>query len=425
MDRKGSTLTMRPDSPLGWLRFFLFVLLCAFAAWLTVRLVLALLAPSSTWEPVLIAETAPTDTPQSVSYDFSYNPFPAGDVSATVTTPVDTGDDAPETTLNLTLNGLRAGLNGTAFIRTPDGQEDNYYVGDTIMPNVILRGVFPTHVLIDVNGQTQRLTTEEAKAAARSGEARPSRTSGLRTLGRVDASQLLSQIQLIPSFDRNMRRNGLAISTRNASVDLSDFGLQTGDIITRFAGQSTISGLPDIVAIRQAATSGRPVAIDLIRDGLPFPLEDASFDRGVWMLSIDGPVPTGPVRPILPGQGILVDRSDSGTASSGRDDADQSTERPSAGSDAPSSGASSAPRPAGPIKPVTGTPDAIDQYYKFVGAYFDSLTKNSAQRSLKPGGGVNPGMQQPNAEAATELLVITRNPNRNLRDLSRSDATRR
>lgn len=270
MNRDGSTSTGQPDRLMAVLRLVFMTVFCTLAAWLTIRLILALFVPSSTWEPVLIADAGPIQARTAVSYDFSYNPFAAGDADNTEIPPVDTGDDAPETTLNLTLKGLRSGLNGTAFIRTPDGQEDNYYIGDTIMPNVVLRGVFPTHVLIDVNGQTQRLTTEDAKTAARATRSTSApQSTGLRTLGTVDATQLLSQVELVPSFDREMQRNGLLIKARNSSADLSAFGLQSGDIITRFAGQSLMGGMPDIVAIRQAAGAGRPVVVDLIRNGQP------------------------------------------------------------------------------------------------------------------------------------------------------------
>jgi len=46
--------------------------------------------------------------------------------------------------------------------------------------------------------------------------------------------------------------------------------------------------------------------IDLIRSGLPFELQSASFDQGVWLLTIDAPTPVGPAHSILPGQGVLV-----------------------------------------------------------------------------------------------------------------------
>lgn len=257
-------------SPLLWARRFLLLGLTALAIWLTVRLVLALSAPSSLWEPVLVAGgSTQARAAATRSYDFTYNPFAAGDSEGDTAPVADTGDDAPETTLNLQLKGLRSGENGTAFIRTPDGQEDNVYIGEEIMPGVFLRGVFPTHVLIDVNGQTQRLTTEDAKVARRGNSTVPDRSGGLQTIRTADASALLSQVQIIPSFDTSMNRNGVMVKPRTSAVDLSAFGLQDGDIITRFAGQSVVSGLPDIGALRRSAGAGRQVVVDLIRDGQP------------------------------------------------------------------------------------------------------------------------------------------------------------
>lgn len=260
-------------TPLVWVRRVLLLGFSALAVWLLVKLVLALMTPSSLWEPVLIAGATQTGASPSRDYDFTYNPFAAGDTSDDIEPAVETGDDAPETTLNLQLKGLRSGENGTAFILTPNGQEDNVYIGEEIMPGVYLRGVFPTYVLIDVNGQTQRLTTEDAKAErsrnARSPNGASPLSAGLQTIRRPDAAALLSQVQIIPSFDADMNRNGVIVSPRTSAIDLSTFGLRDGDVITRFAGQSVVSGLPDIGALRRSAGSGRPVTVDIIRDGQP------------------------------------------------------------------------------------------------------------------------------------------------------------
>lgn len=253
-----------------WMRRLLLGAGFALAAWLLVRILVAIAAPSSLWEPVLVSTSAMPQPSVTTRYDVSYNPFAAGDPVEVMTERVETRDDAPETTLNLQLKGLRSGENGTAFIRTPDGQEDNIYVDEEVMPGVILRAVFPDYVLIDVNGQTQRLTTDDAKADRRAGNSTASRpATSLQTLRSADASTLLSQVQIIPSFDTSMTRNGVVVKPRSSAVELSDFGLRDGDIITRLAGQSLVSGLPDIAALRRLVSSGRPVVVDLLRDGQP------------------------------------------------------------------------------------------------------------------------------------------------------------
>ncbi|MGJ8559119.1 MAG: type II secretion system protein N [Litorimonas sp.] len=262
-------MTVTSAPPLVWMRRVLLVAFTALAVWLLVRLVIALSAPSSVWEPVLVAGPASAVTVASRTYDFTYNPFATGDSVGETTVSVDTGDDAPETTLNLQLKGLRSGENGTAFIRTPDGQEDNVYIGEEIMSGVFLRGVFPTHVLIDVNGQTQRLTTEDAKASRSRGTPAPVRRGDLQTIRSADAVALLSQIKIIPSFDIDMNRNGVMIEPRTSAINLSTFGLQRGDILTRFGGESLVGGLPDLGALRRSAGTGRPVTVDFIRNGQP------------------------------------------------------------------------------------------------------------------------------------------------------------
>lgn len=266
MNSPANILAVSSSALLLWLRRGFLTLFVVLAVWLGMKLILSVLAPSSRWEPVQITQVVAVSAETGRDYDFSYNPFAVGEDQIVVADPTP-GDDAPETTLNLQLKGLRSGENGVAFIQTPDGQEDNYYIADEIMQGVILRGVFPDYVLIDVNGQTQRLTTDDAKAAR--SNSKPAQARDLQTLRSADASDLLSQVQLIPAFDRDMNRTGLMVKARSDAIDLSTYGLESGDVITRFAGQSTLSGLPDMVALRRSVSSGRPITVDILRDGQP------------------------------------------------------------------------------------------------------------------------------------------------------------
>lgn len=272
MNRVIDTIGRHPGT-LVWVRRALLAALTALAAWLLVRLIVGLVAPSSLYETVLIESAGPSQTASNtVDYDFSYNPFVAGEADPVVVEAPDLSEDAPETTLNLQLNGLRAGTNGSAYIRTPNGQEDTFYIGEEIMAGVILRGVFPTHVLIEVNGQRQRLTTEDAKAARADARRAPSgRASGqaLQTLRAPDATTLLSQMQIVAALDADMNRVGIKLRPRSSGVDLESYGLREDDTLTRFAGQSLASGLPDLAALRRAVSPGRPVQVDIIRDGQP------------------------------------------------------------------------------------------------------------------------------------------------------------
>ncbi len=82
------------------------------------------------------------------------NPFQQGEVELVV-------EDAPETNLNLKLDGLRmsseGGANGNAIIRTPDGIGKNYSVGDEILGGVTLERILSDRVIINRDGATETL----------------------------------------------------------------------------------------------------------------------------------------------------------------------------------------------------------------------------------------------------------------------------
>lgn len=263
------TAVLNQPAPLwDWARRVSLAVVTMLGVYLLVRLGLAILSPSSLWSPVLVAAPPQSVSVPTGSYDFSYNPFEVGDDTSEEGVAPPPGTDAPETTLNLTLVGLRSGENGTAFIRTPDNQDKNYYIDDEIMPGVVLNGVFPNYVLIRVNGQTQRLTMDDARDQRQAGQASPPR-AGLQTLRTADAQTLLSQARLSVAMDDNGNRIGVSIEPRTPALNLTSYGLQQGDIITRFAGQNLSSGLPDMSVLRRVANSGRPVDVDILRDGKP------------------------------------------------------------------------------------------------------------------------------------------------------------
>ncbi|MEL6688226.1 MAG: type II secretion system protein N [Pseudomonadota bacterium] len=263
-----ATLLRAPTSAMLWVRRVCLALVAMVAVYLAVRLILALAAPNSLWEPTLVAGPSQATTASARVYDFSYNPFEVGDDAVEPIIEATPGTDAPETTLNLTLVGQRSGENGTAFIRTPDNQDKNYYVDDEVMPGVVLEGVFPGYVLIRVNGQTQRLTMEDGASVSARGQSAPARSS-LQTIRSADAQTFLSQARLTLFNDELGNRVGVQIEPRTPAFNLADYGLQQGDVITRFAGQNLQRGNLDITALRRVAASGRPIDVELIREGKP------------------------------------------------------------------------------------------------------------------------------------------------------------
>jgi len=84
----------------------------------------------------------------------SQNPFDQGEAEIIV-------QDVPETTLNLHLDGLRMSTgsddDGNAIIRTPNGINSNFSVGDEILAGVTLQRILSDRVIINRDGVDETL----------------------------------------------------------------------------------------------------------------------------------------------------------------------------------------------------------------------------------------------------------------------------
>ncbi len=82
------------------------------------------------------------------------NPFSQGDSEPVI-------EDAPETSLNLKLIGLRMSTDGTdagnAIITTPNGQVENFSVGDEILAGVSLERILSDRVILNRDGASETL----------------------------------------------------------------------------------------------------------------------------------------------------------------------------------------------------------------------------------------------------------------------------
>lgn len=261
------------DTRITWLRRAVLLALVAVAAWLCVRVVMLLVAPSHAWEPVQLASAdVPAPTVGSRNYDFSTNPFAAGDEAETPeAAPAAPVTDAPETTLNLVLTARRVGDRATATIRTPNGEEAVYQIGEDILPDVVLEGVQKDFVLIAVNGQMQSLTFEDAKEAARNtGRRAQSTAPATQRLSRPpDFNTLYQQVDIDTATDPTGQKTGIRLVPRSNRVDLSDYGLRRTDVLTQVGNVPLTSAVLDINSLRRQGQNGRPVSVQILRDGMP------------------------------------------------------------------------------------------------------------------------------------------------------------
>lgn len=248
-------------------------------AFLLVRAVMAFSAPESLWTEIPSTVIAVDQTRQSQTGNFNagFDPFHRS-VAAVV--PVDTGSDAPETSLNLKLTGLRAGADGVAFLQTPDNKQRAYRIDEEIISGVTLHSVSPNFVVLSLGGRLERLTfarEQENTLLA----ATPQTGSQVVTLSTPQVSTKITPQSFMSSVKldgvvKKGRLQGFRISARNPSVDLSAFGLQDGDIITKVGGTDLTSGQPDIASLATSLRRKSSTEVTLLRGGRSLTLKVGS-----------------------------------------------------------------------------------------------------------------------------------------------------
>lgn len=237
--------------------------------WLT-RAVLGYVAPESLWtEPQEIVLPAPVASSGSrQNFNFGFDAF--GRESTAPTTPRIVGEDAPETSLNLTLTGLRAGANGSAFLKTPDNKQGVYRVGEEVITGVTLESIAAHYIVLSVSGRLERLTFEREQENTLMKNIAVNNAGGT-----APKAQLMSVSKLMSSVKINPVREGgsligYSISPRGGAVTLSNYGLQNGDVLTRVGNQDLTSGRPDIAGIIR--NGNKPVQVSILRNGAPMTL---------------------------------------------------------------------------------------------------------------------------------------------------------
>lgn len=123
------------------------------------RLFLAFFAPLPLPKGDVIA-SAPSSAPAGPANVKS--PFPAAAAPVFEAAPPPT-EEVAETTLDLTLTGVIIWPNpesASASIRTPDGRQKRFAIGDMIVPGVTLEAVYADQAIIDSNGVRESLRFE-------------------------------------------------------------------------------------------------------------------------------------------------------------------------------------------------------------------------------------------------------------------------
>jgi len=207
------------------------------------------------------------------------NPFDQDDVELAV-------PEAPETSLNLQLDGLRmssiSGEAGNAIIRTPDGRGKNYAVGEEILAGVTLERILSDRVIINRDGAPETLMLGGRGAGlsviSNNTSARNSESSdgGSIETGRSQDSAIIEGRLAGPelffgNIDATLVRgsgavNGYRLDPIGDTAVMRQAGLEPGDVLLRINGTAA-AGL-NINDILDQMSSVESLELRVNRNGL-------------------------------------------------------------------------------------------------------------------------------------------------------------
>ncbi len=195
------------------------------------------------------------------------NPFSQGDSEPVI-------EDAPETSLNLKLIGLRMSTDGTdagnAIITTPNGQVENFSVGDEILAGVSLERILSDRVILNRDGASETLMlggrraglsviTDDSRTidadALNVGESEQGQNLNVQSAANVGRlagpDEFFGAVSASPEM-----RDGTLIGYRLSPIGTADTmrraGLQPGDILQAIDGvpvsDLNVSGLLDSIS---------------------------------------------------------------------------------------------------------------------------------------------------------------------------------
>ncbi|WP_026942421.1 type II secretion system protein N [Hellea balneolensis] len=277
------------DKTINWLLRAIAAFLCLGLIYLAVKTIIAFTNPESVWKQPAIVPVTLQGQNIRVGQNFTFTTDPFNRAAETGPEMIaEAGEDAPETTLNLTLTGRTAGTNGTAILRTPDNKEGNYRIGDEIISGVTLEAVNKGFIVLDVDGEIQRLTFERGDetgllASAETMEKIDSKVTVTRfgnsnTGGKAsanatqsatisgDVSSLFQNLSL-RRIMKNGQLLGYSVKPNRPGVDLTPYGFTKGDVVTAIGGTDITRGRPDFLALFEQAAQSGGTEVTVLRNG--------------------------------------------------------------------------------------------------------------------------------------------------------------
>ncbi|MEQ8798872.1 MAG: type II secretion system protein GspC [Salinisphaeraceae bacterium] len=184
--------------------------------------------------------------------------------------------NAPETRLNLTLTGIVSSdraPQSRALIRTDDGDQQPYAVGDTIRNNVKLHEIYASRVILDRGGRFETLTLEREKAALgeqkqpeSEGDLSEAVTSSLKNV----REEILANPQRMSDYVRfrpqreNGELKGYRIYPGSDRALFQRVGLRPGELVTAVNG-TPLNNPRDAMQVLQNLTEAQSLTVTLER----------------------------------------------------------------------------------------------------------------------------------------------------------------
>lgn len=215
------------------------------------RLVWLLVPEPATWEPAPPPPVAPSGA-QRVDVQALANAALFGRFVAEAA-PQMALDEAPDTTLNLTLLGIFAGTgpqDSRAIISTGGGQEAPYALGAEVVRGVKLEAIFPDRVILMRQGRPETLRLDKdappralAAAAPQAAAAAPTlpgtivlpQLASVREQILQDPSQAANYLRVQPATADGSMRGYRIYPGRDRSL-FNAAGLRPGDLVTAING---------------------------------------------------------------------------------------------------------------------------------------------------------------------------------------------
>jgi len=262
------------------------LLLVVACAWLLVEITWLFFPQGEDTSPV-VQQTQPRINKQNQQNNFrqltAANIFGVSDSAIT-----QKQSDVPETRLNLTLKGVLAAtpmkMASAIIAQGKNGKEEIYGIGDKMPGGVIIKEIYPEHVVLERGGRLETLKLQKISGVGNLRSSNRSYSSSSRySQGSPEAAlkQIRSNILKNPtSFGdyalpvmvrKNGRQVGYRLQPQSKGQLLSELGIEKNDVITQINGIKLDKPQNGIKALRKLSTA-KNLNIVVKRNGAEIPL---------------------------------------------------------------------------------------------------------------------------------------------------------